>query len=154
MGRITHNSQFVHLFILFIGERTPNHGIFMPCRGLEDPSESERVWGGLRTQHIIKQQNGSFTQSTCLSVIAVDTEQPISPPTWSGFTWSVNRTVNPTTIQQLDALLRCKGTTKLHLRQRVFQRMLTNHIDIIDWYNKTTAAICFTRSYSCCRYNV
>jgi hypothetical protein len=42
------NSQFVHLFILFTGERTPNHGIFMPCRGLEDPSESERVWGGLR----------------------------------------------------------------------------------------------------------
>ena len=43
------NSQFVHLFILFTGERTSNHGIFMPCRSLEDPSESERVWGGLRT---------------------------------------------------------------------------------------------------------
>jgi hypothetical protein len=42
------NSQFVHLFILFTDERTSNHGIFMPCRGLEDPSESERVWGGLR----------------------------------------------------------------------------------------------------------
>ena len=44
------NSQFVHLFILFTGERTSNHGIFMPCQGLEDPSESERVWGGLRTK--------------------------------------------------------------------------------------------------------
>ena len=43
------NSQFVHLFILFTGERTSNHGIFMPCQGLEDLSESERVWGGLRT---------------------------------------------------------------------------------------------------------
>ena len=42
------NSQFVHLLILFTGERTSNHGIYMPCRGLEDPSESERVWGGLR----------------------------------------------------------------------------------------------------------
>ena len=43
------NSQFVHLFILFTGEQTPNHGIFMPYWGLEDPSESERVWGGLCT---------------------------------------------------------------------------------------------------------
>ena len=43
------NSQFVHLFILFTGERTSNHGIFMPYWDLEDPSESERVWGGLRS---------------------------------------------------------------------------------------------------------
>ena len=48
------NSQFVHLFILFTGERTLNHGIFMPCRGLEDPSESERVWGGLRNNKILR----------------------------------------------------------------------------------------------------
>ena len=41
------SSQFVHLSILFTGERTSNHGIFMPCWGLENPSESERVWGGL-----------------------------------------------------------------------------------------------------------
>ena len=41
------NSQFVHLFILFTGERTSNHGIYMPYWSLEDPSESERVWGGL-----------------------------------------------------------------------------------------------------------
>lgn len=32
------------------------------------------------------------------SVMAVDTEQPMSPPTWSGLTWSVNGTVNPTTM--------------------------------------------------------
>jgi hypothetical protein len=48
------NNQFVHLFILFTGERTSNHGIFMPCQGFEDPSESERVWGGLRTRNAIK----------------------------------------------------------------------------------------------------
>ena len=47
------NSQFVHLFILFIGERTSNHGIFMHCWGLEDLSESERVWGGLRMEATI-----------------------------------------------------------------------------------------------------
>ena len=32
-------SQFVHLFILFTGERTSNHGIFHTLSGFEDPPE-------------------------------------------------------------------------------------------------------------------
>ena len=81
------NSQFVHLFILFIGERTSNHGIFMPCWGLEDLSESERVWGGLRTDReyhdaIVAFDRGDFTTFLDRFIKAIhsryDLEKPVA----------------------------------------------------------------------------
>ncbi|MBR1447883.1 MAG: hypothetical protein IJ588_03925, partial [Prevotella sp.] len=64
------SSQFVHLSILFTGERTSNHGMFMPCWGLEDLSESERVWGGL-CMHAAHRHEGERDKNHFLHCVVV-----------------------------------------------------------------------------------